>query len=258
MSVVTILSLLCLLLLNVFIVEAQLFPGMLGPKEARDVLPSQRIPDQPVQPARPNVPALPNLAPISSSENVPGQYKSWSLFLVCNPTWLTNNNKQLRGLYDMYSGFGRAIGEHHAAVWFWTKVPGNIDQENNLEKLVDVNRSQKFCGKLSLDPARSPHVVVTTKYPDLIMDIQPDVVLGFGGKSQEDIRNLLLSLTRQVTQSRLDASKLQAESTWQLWVESISHAFCRFPQIFKSIDFKVGKLEFREPSSTFCSSLTNS
>src|ERR1700737_4544399 len=46
-------------------------------------------------------------------------YKSWSLFLICNPRWmLENGDKGIRDLFIAYYAFSRAIGPYNLAVWF--------------------------------------------------------------------------------------------------------------------------------------------
>src|SRR6516225_7956271 len=67
-------------------------------------------------------------------------YKSWSLFLVTNQSWLTHelaspspqgrtrvNGDWVVDLYERSHAFGRVIGDDHLAVWFWkeSKVLSN-------------------------------------------------------------------------------------------------------------------------------------
>jgi len=91
-------------------------------------------------------------------------YASWSLFLICNPAWLLQENQaKLQDLYRQFRAFGRAIGPKHLAVWFWERSPGGATPA--LGEYVDVDRSSQYCDSLRLLPSQSPHVVVMTTYP---------------------------------------------------------------------------------------------
>ena len=117
-------------------------------------------------PPRPVAAALVVELETTSNESIPEltpssrPFKSWSLFLICNPAWvLPQNEVQLTELYLAFKAFGNAIGVEHAAVWF--RVSTGIDKES----LVDVLRSAAFCTSLKLAPSAGPYVVITTEYP---------------------------------------------------------------------------------------------
>src|SRR5215510_10002830 len=87
----------------------------------------------------------------TSGEPIPQSYKSWSLFLVNNPQWLVSeSNEKIKKLYNQFEAFGRAIGDDHVAVWFWSK---KALQDPSYYKAVDVTRSAAFCKKLNLPPS---------------------------------------------------------------------------------------------------------
>ena len=102
----------------------------------------------------------------SHKEAIPkGGYKTWSLFLVCNPRWMADDRAEdLTKLYKAFEAFGQTIGRNHLAVWFWTHPyqggKTTIDD-------VDLERSSDFCRAYGLVPSKGPYVVVTSTYPDL-------------------------------------------------------------------------------------------
>ena len=101
------------------------------------------------EPLRPNVPIR------------KGAYKSWSLFLISNQTWLEpESHEKLKDLYYKFRKFGDAIGPEHLAVWFWKDDP-----DDDFYNAVDVPRSSAFCSLLKIPPSESPCVVITTDYP---------------------------------------------------------------------------------------------
>ncbi len=89
---------------------------------------------------------------VSPTAQIPrGMYKTWSLFLVCNPDWVApDRSTDLANLYRRFKSFGDAIGRDNLAVWFWKRrVPVNDPQ---LVENVDVARSAEFCRALGRAP----------------------------------------------------------------------------------------------------------
>lgn len=178
----------------------------------------------PVRPVRPR----PQRGPLYyrqeaiSREPVKLGFQSWSLFLVCNPTWLlTENRERLWNLYHKFDAFGRAIGPENLAVWFWKSRPQRLvpgarrgrspptllslfpDQDTSvantaLADYVDVDRSSQYCAKFKLLPSESPHVLVTTMYPDLGARAGDYVVLRLSNASSSDITTFLSKLSDQL------------------------------------------------------------
>ena len=61
-----------------------------------------------------------DVVPVPGFYEIPKEFDSWSLFLICNPNWLLSENQEkLADLYNGFRAFGRAIGTRHAAVWFF-------------------------------------------------------------------------------------------------------------------------------------------
>ena len=106
-----------------------------------------------------------DIARPSHKEVIPkASYKTWSLFLICNPRWMADDRAEdLTKLYKAFEAFGQTIGRNHLAVWFWTHPyqggKTTIDD-------VDLKRSSEFCSAYRLAPSKGPYIVVTSTYPD--------------------------------------------------------------------------------------------
>jgi hypothetical protein len=78
-------------------------------------------------------------------------YKSWSLFLVCNPGWiLANGDDGIGKLFRAYMAFGKAIGPDNLAIWF-SDPPGQVATTEN----TDIERMSTYCEKFGLLPSQS-------------------------------------------------------------------------------------------------------
>jgi len=62
-----------------------------------------------------------DIAKPSHNEAIPKRdYKTWSLFLICNPRWMADDKTQdLTQLHKAFQAFGNTIGHDNLAVWFW-------------------------------------------------------------------------------------------------------------------------------------------
>jgi hypothetical protein len=148
---------------------------------------------------------------LGPTEQIPREpYKTWSLFLVCNPDWVAPQRAEdLKTLYWRFRSFGDAIGSENLAVWFW-KEQMSID-DPDLATNVDVARSAEYCVKLRLRPTSGPFVVVTSDYPDLNAFPQDRAVFELGGASSTDLAKLLNNLTDElVLEGRVDAARAEA------------------------------------------------
>jgi hypothetical protein len=146
-------------------------------------------------------------------------YRSWSLFLVCNPTWLLPENQEMvLNLYRQFKAFGSAIGPQHLAIWFWKRPPrwGAPD----LPEDIDVERSSEYCAQYGLLPSKSPHVLVTTSYPDLAAPVGNYSTLELNGVPAKDITALLTKLADQLIVQGLRQKDLDSEAYWQSWQRS--------------------------------------
>jgi hypothetical protein len=143
---------------------------------------------------------------VSPTEQIPrGTYKTWSLFLVCNPDWVApEKSADLANLYRRFRSFGDAIGRDNLAVWFWKRrAPVN---DPRLAENVDIARSVEFCAALGRAPSKGPYLVVTTAYPDVAAFPKERAIFELGGLEPADVARLLNTLTDQlVLQGRVEA-----------------------------------------------------
>ena len=114
-------------------------------------------------------------------------YKTWSLFLVCNPAWATSEREQdLAKLYESFKAFGDAIGDHNLAVWFSSRGTLRTSSPE-----LDAARSARYCRTLQLKPSLGPYIVITASYPDEAGKPNERAVFQLGGLGPTEIGGLL-------------------------------------------------------------------
>lgn len=138
------------------------------------------------------------IALVVSTGKIPKHFKTYTLFLICNPNWLAPaENQDLYSLYMGFERFGRAIGDDNAAVWFW-----KTDKGLPVASSVDVERSVHFCQAWKLKPTSGPHIVFLSSYPDekhLSSRLpKQSAVFELGAMNQSQISDLLGKLTDQL------------------------------------------------------------
>jgi hypothetical protein len=154
---------------------------------------------------------------VSPTAQIPrGTYKTWSLFLICNPDWVApDKSTDLANLYRRFKSFGDAIGRDNLAVWFW-KRPVPVS-DPRLAENVDVARSAEFCRALGRAPSQGPYLVVTTAYPDVATFPTERAIFELGGLQPADLAKLLNTLTDQLLlQGRVDAAMTTARGSTPL------------------------------------------
>jgi hypothetical protein len=144
---------------------------------------------------------------VCCTDQIPhGSYKTWSLFLICNPDWaMPEKSTDLANLYRRFRAFGDAIGDDNLAVWFWKRQP-SLDDPKLTEK-VDVARSAQFCRALGKPPSQGPYVVITEEYPDLAAFPKERAILELGDLPPARLASALNSLTDHLLlQGRVEAA----------------------------------------------------
>jgi hypothetical protein len=146
---------------------------------------------------------------VKPTDQIRKGFKTYSLFLVCNPGWLQPQGAvpQTQFLYRSFLNFGHAIGDDNLAVWFWrhpldaeTSPAAQTSQES--ADNVDVERSVRFCKAWRLKPSAGPHLVITSTFPneqDLSRGLPKDAaVFELGNMNDVRITELLTKLTDQL------------------------------------------------------------
>jgi hypothetical protein len=140
-------------------------------------------------------------------------YETWSLFLICNPSWARPDAyEQLENMWQAFTGFGRAIGDNHLAVWFWRRQPRWGSAE--LVEDVDVERATRYCDLYDLRPSRSPHVLVTTSYPTLEGRVEEFGTVELAGGDPQEIEQFLISLADALYADDIASLVPGSESFW--------------------------------------------
>jgi hypothetical protein len=145
------------------------------------------------------------VALVSRTQAIPKGFKTYSLFLICNPLWLDPaKNSGLLQLYRQFLSFGRAIGDDQAALWFWNSSSFS-SSDTELASIVDVERSVRFCKAWKLKPSEGPHLVITSSYPDedeLSAGLPANsAVYKLGDMTPTDISSLLAKLTDSLVET---------------------------------------------------------
>jgi hypothetical protein len=176
-------------------------------------------------------------AEVKRKETIPQGYKTYSLFLVCNPQWLEHrqgeeNSDQLFRLYQQFDNFGRTIGTDNVAVWFWIS-PENKPRTKATAEDVDVERSVRFCRAWHLKPSAGPHVVVTSTYPDesnLSAGLPKDsAVFELGNMESNEISKLLAKLTDElVEKGHVESAPETPEARWVRLLGAVQRTVNKF------------------------------
>lgn len=187
---------------------------------------------------------VPNEPILNNNEGVP--FKSWSLFLICNPAWLLKENSQMVwGLLERFEAFGKSIGKDHLAVWFWQSKPR---QGMPVADFLDVDRSSQYCDKYGLLPSESPHVLVTTTYPHLTTPVKDYSFLALNGINPDGIMRLLNTLADQLKVQGLQQKELGSRVWWETWWSSIAAIGSRTSDLMQHVkltfDTKFFKIEY--------------
>ena len=189
--------------------------------------------------------------PLHPRERIPKEYASWSLFLICNKDWLKHESKEkMQAFHKEFRAFGRGIGADHVAVLFLNPSPLRDVMEVNgdLTEYVDINRHIAYCTKFKLRSTESPHVLVTTIYPDLPEAMTGNkVVLAFNELSTDDISYLLGKVVDQLLLEGLNQAALDSAAYWLAWQRSLETVYDTVSGLLKrvklTIDTKLVKLE---------------
>jgi hypothetical protein len=198
--------------------------------------------------------------PVPRNQQIPKKgYKTWALFLVCDPSWLANtaNSKvNLKLLHDQFVGFGNAVGTQNAAVWFCSynsTEPGDYDGV----------RASDYCATYDLKAFESPVVVVTTQYPapvpkavavprqafSTVNDPTGNYVeVSLNGLDSKDTNTLLGLLADQVRSGKLDQQQIDSKSYWQSWEHLLRKTLTEAGKLGRGVsvevDTKVLKITF--------------
>ena len=168
------------------------------------------------------------IIPLDRKEKIPEKnpdrrrFETWSLFLICNPTWLRlENSEKVQDLYHQFLAFGDAIGRSHAALWFGR---GRAIGIKEAMPTIDSGRSALWCEKFGLLPSKAPYVFVTTTYPNLEAPLEDFdyYTLSFHQSDSCTISQTLAELTDQLLVTGLSQRKLANSQYWLDWKQTFT------------------------------------
>lgn len=183
-------------------------------------------------------------------------FETWSVFLICSPTWLRPDHKQeLYSLWLDFWAFGNFIGDKHLAIWFGKSAQPD---PNNLADSLDLERNAQFCTKFGLKSSETPHVLVTDSYQVLVNAVKEvdrpaelkgvarvDVVK-FNGLPPSQVGGALDLLMDKVLEKGEKETAPDSRSSWQIFkaiVETTSDVILKLSdEISVTFDMKFMKV----------------
>jgi len=191
------------------------------------------------------------LVELEPTVEIPRNYESWSLFLICNPAWvLQNGDRGIEELFRAYKVFGEVIGPNNLAIWFWKTPAWRPTVENS-----DLGRMGEYCKKFELTASETPQVVATTMYPDLEEEPGDRVVANLNG-SAENSAQALTDLTDQLLSIGLNQSGLDDNERWRrisaAALSALSSVACYFNKVSISIKTKLLDVELAHTGEGNC------
>lgn len=160
------------------------------------------------------------------TRGIPSSFKSWSLFLICDPSWLMpQSQKSIENLYEEFLAYGDAIGPEHVAVWFWSVKPDALSRKGRL----DVERNTRLCASLKLPPSKSPYLIFTTSYPGQALSekypqtfpsmasLKNRAVLSLNGASAADTTRILSKLADELIEDKISHVPIDSSEFWTTW-----------------------------------------
>jgi hypothetical protein len=174
--------------------------------------------------------------PVSTNSDIPADFKSWSLFLICNPAWILESGDQgIEALHKQFLAFGHSIGKKNAAIWFHHDENAGPTVVN-----TDIDRSSNYCEKYKLLPSASPYVLVTTRYPDLEPEPGSHLVVGLGGLNPNEGARVLSKLADQLLVTKLNQSELKETRVgWRRVFNAFRSAVTATGCYFNKVSFSI-------------------
>jgi hypothetical protein len=169
------------------------------------------------------------------------EFDTWTLFLVSDPGWLLGTStSQMVNLYKQYQAFGSAIGFNNVAIWLTRTL--SDDEESDPAAMAadyDAERAAEFSMYYGLSPEESPHVVVTSKYPDLSGPRGDHVLLSLGGTDKDTSIGLLKSLVKQIHTGNLNQRRLDSTVYWTRIEDNMRAWMLRAAKLSSKIRLKI-------------------
>jgi hypothetical protein len=185
---------------------------------------------------------------VSDGQSISRDFKSWSLFLVCNAEWLVSTDVAQSNMTDLYQAFGRfgeIIGREHLAVWFSRPgTPGNPAAP----QAYDSAEAADYCAHYGLSANDSPHIVVTTTYPTKDGERGNYYAMSLNGFDNQNRLRLLNTIRDRIVTSDFSAARFDSDVYWRGWIQILQDSAQALGQLvpgFKvTVDTELVKVEF--------------
>jgi hypothetical protein len=116
-------------------------------------------------------------------------------------------------------------------------------------RTLDVDRHVAYCEKHGLLPGDSPHVLVTTTYPE-DETLENKVVIRLAHADAAEITALLTKIADQLLVEGLNQEAIDTEQYWQSWLRSLRSLFrpvtALMERIAITVDTKFVKAELKQ------------
>lgn len=177
--------------------------------------------------------------------------RTWSLFLICNPTWLSKDHRgDMATLFDKFQAFSAAIGPTNMAIWLIRRANLSAANPQNDPLDIDADRNEAFCRKFAILPSQTPAVLVTTTF-DALKET-PNLggaatsppgdyaILRLNEMKPSDIEFILGKLTDQLAAEKLDPKELDRAAYWQGWKSAVLGALAATNDYFNDVHVEIG------------------
>jgi len=129
---------------------------------------------------------------------------------------------------------------------FWKKL---TKDRNKISDFIDENRNSAYCKKFKLLPSESPHILVTTTYPDLDKEYKTNnyFIAKLYEMKSSDITLILEKLADQILLKNIKQENIDSESYWNSWRQSFESVKEKLNMVVRKIkvtfDTKFFKVE---------------
>ena len=176
---------------------------------------------------------------VADGQTISRNFKSWSLFLVCNPAWLVTSDAaqgNMRDLFRAFATFGDIIGSQHLAVWF--RKPGTAANPSAPDA-YDAAEAADYCSVYHLAANDSPYLVVTTTYPSKNAPSGNYLAVSLKGLDNANRLKLLGTYSDRIRMSDFRAAEFDSDRYWLGWAQVLGDGASALGQLIRAVKFTV-------------------
>lgn len=185
---------------------------------------------------------------VSDGQSISPNYKTWSLFLICNTEWLASSDaaqNNMKDLYQAFGLFGKIIGRENLAVWFRKSATAS---NPSAADAYDADEASNYCVHYGLSANDSPHIVVTTTYPTKEGSRGNYYAISLNGLDSQNRLRLLNTIRDRIVMSDFRTAQFDSDRYWRGWIQILQDSAQVLGQVIPALKFTVDaravKLEF--------------